>query len=291
MSGPIVIGPVGGQHFFVGRVDAVGNLVEDRRPWGSQLGIHQGLGFGKVFDPGEAVIFALVGQADPIHLAGQPFPAIEADLDGEREPALDSGMHETKDRIDPVMVEKQAFTPAGLEFQFLGLPVPMQFIALTGFHGSQDADQAFFDPILLGDLSGYFFFVGLRGIQVHQGAFLALGLGAGGRLQLGTLLLREFTEVFQEDPHMPEVIQHSTLHRQNSQSAPQDQTVEPAQMTDDIFFVLLYKFVHGVLLGVGFVGDSNHIPRVTPFSIPKNIALRPSGKLSITPERRPSPNG
>ena len=247
---PIVMGLVGSQHFLMGWIEAAGDPVENRRPGGPQLGIHQGLGFGESFDPGEAVIFPLVAQAGPIHLTGQPFPAVEANLDGEREPALDSGMHEPKDGIDPVMVKKQAFAPTRVEFQFFRLPVTVQFIALTGLHGGQDADQAFFDPISLGDLSGYFFLVDLGGIQVHEGAFLALGLGAGGRFQLVALLLREFTEVFQENSYMPEVVKHSTFNRQNSQSAPQDQTIEAAQMADDIFLVLLYKLFHGVLLGL-----------------------------------------
>jgi hypothetical protein len=237
----------------MGRIEPAGDRVENRRPGGPQLGIHQGLGFGEIFDPGEAVIFPLVAQTGPIHLAGQPFPAIETNLDGEGEPALDSGVHEPEDGIVPVMVEKQAFAPAGVEFQFFRLPVPIQLIALTGLHGSQDADQAFFDPILLGNLSGYFFLVDLGGIQVHNGTFWALGLGAGGGFQLGALLLREFTEVFQEDPHMPEGVKHSTFNCQNSQSAPQDQTIEATQMADDIFLVLLYKLFHGVLLGLGFL--------------------------------------
>jgi hypothetical protein len=42
----------------------------------------------------------------------QPFPSVEADLNGEREPSLDAGIEKAEDRMYLVVVEEQAFARA-----------------------------------------------------------------------------------------------------------------------------------------------------------------------------------
>jgi len=234
---------------------------------GLQLLLHQALGLGDIFNPGETVLASLVAEADPVHLAGQPFPPVYADLDGKGEPTLDAGMHESKPGIHPVMVEKQALSGPRLEFQFLLLLVPEQLVTLARLHGGQDANQSLADSILLGNLLGQILLARLGGGQVQDGAVPLFGLGQRGAFQLLAFVFTETGEVFQLHPHVPEVVEHPALDGQNPQSASQDQAVEAAQMAEDIFLVLLYKLVHGVLLEgrVGMVGTSNYIPGVTPF--------------------------
>jgi hypothetical protein len=41
-----------------------------------------------------------------LHLSRQPFPSVEADLDGEREPGLNASIEEAKDRMDLVVIEE-----------------------------------------------------------------------------------------------------------------------------------------------------------------------------------------
>ena len=43
-----------------------------------------------------------------MHLSRQQFPSVEADLNGEREPSLNTGIEEAEDGMDLVVVEEQA---------------------------------------------------------------------------------------------------------------------------------------------------------------------------------------
>lgn len=264
---PIVGRPIGGQHFFLSRVQLPGNPIQDLGPIRFQLLSHQPLGLVDILNPRETVLTSLVGKVDPVHLAGQPFPAIETNLNGEREPALDAGMHEPKNGVDPVMIEKQTLPPPRLEFQFLLPGIPEYFITLARLHRGQNTNQAFRDSVLLGDLPSHFLFVRLGRVQIQKGPVQFSGLSAGGRFQLFTLFFEEGTQVFQQNPDVPEIVPHSALHGQNPQGPSQNQTVEPTQMTDDIFLILLYKLFHGALFlsAVGVVEDSNHTRRTTPF--------------------------
>jgi len=47
-----------------------------------------------------------------LHLSRQPFPSIDADLDGEREPGLNASIEEAEDRMNLVVIEEQAFARA-----------------------------------------------------------------------------------------------------------------------------------------------------------------------------------
>jgi len=262
---PIVGRPIGGQHFFVSRVQLPGDPIQDLGPIRFQLLIHQTLGLRDILNPRETVLTSLVAEADPVHLAGQPFPAIQTNLDGEREPALDTRMHEPKNGIDPVMIEKQAFPSPGLEFQFLLLGIPEYFVTLARLHRGQNTNQSLLDSVLLGNLPSHLLFARLGRVQVQQRTVQFLGLLAGGRFQLFTLFFEEGAQVFQQNSNVPEIVQHSALYGQNPQGPTQNQTVETTQWTDDIFCILLYKLIHGVLLEVGVVEDSNHTRRKTPF--------------------------
>jgi len=270
---PVVIHTVRGQHFFVGRVESPGNGPESGGPVGLQLLIHEPLGLGDIFNPGETVLAPLVAKADPVHLAGQPFPPIQADLEGKGKPTLKATVHEPKPGIHPVMVEKEAFSDPRLKFQLLLFFIPEDFVALTRLNRGQDTNQSLAQAILLGYLPGHLLLAPLWGGQIQDGTMQSLRLGQRGSFQLFAFLFTEAGKIFHMNSYEPEVVKHPAFDSQSSQSASQDQTVEPTQMADDILFILLYKPIHGVLLGVGVVEDSNHIPGVTPFSMSKCATL------------------
>jgi len=270
---PIVIHVIGSQHSFVGRVESPSEGLESGRPVGLQLLIHQSLGFLDIFNPGETVLASSVAEASPFHLTGQPFSAVYADLDGKGKPTLNAAVHESKAGIHPVMIEKEAFSDPRLKFQLLLLFVPEHLVTLARLDSGQNTNQSLAEAILLGDLLGHLFLAGLGGGQIQDGAMQSLRLRQRGGFQLFTFLFTEAGKVFHLSSYEPEVVKHPTFDSQSSQSASQDQTVEPTQMADDILFILLYKLIHGVLLGVGVVEDSNHIPRVTPFSMSKRVTL------------------
>jgi hypothetical protein len=265
---PIVGFPKRSQHRLMSRVETTGNPVEQNRPVGLQLLIHQLLDLIHPFNPRKTVLLPLVVQPLPIHLTAQPLPPVQTNLDGEREPTLNSGIHESKYGIHPVMIEEQTLPDPRLQLDLLLFPIPNHFVTLTGLHGGQNADQAVCDPILARNVTGDGFFVCLRRGKIDYWTPLPLRLLAGGILQLLTFLLEAFTNVFHSNPGIPEITEHSALDRQGSQSASQHQTVKSTQMTNDIFFILLYKGIHGVLLGVvGGVVTSNVYPKCDAISI------------------------
>jgi len=269
---PIVVHRIGSQHPFVGRVESLSHGRKSRRPVGLQLLIHQGLGFLDFFNPGKTVFLPFIPQTSPIHLARQPFPPVQANLNRKGKPSLNPAVHEAEDRIDPVMVKKQAFADSRLQFEFLLPLVSEHLVTLAGLHDGQDANQSLADVIPLGHLPSQVLLAYLGRGQVHDGAMQPLGLAQRGGFQLFTLFFKEGTQVFQPHSYVPEVVEHPAFDRQDPQSAAQDQAVESTQMTDDIFLVLLYKLFHGVLLVAGsFIVHPNHIPREAPFSISKSF--------------------
>ena len=95
-------------------VELASDAVEQVGPSGFELTIQQTLSFRPVGQPGEAVVLLQVVETGGLHLAGQPFSSVEADLNGEAEPSLDAGIEESEDGVDLVVVEEQAFAGAQL---------------------------------------------------------------------------------------------------------------------------------------------------------------------------------
>src|SRR6266576_5931779 len=94
------------------RVELASDAVEQLGPFNFELTIHQALSFGPVGDPGKTVVLLQVIETSGLHLSRQPFPSVEADLNGEREPSLDAGIEKAEDRMDLVVIEEQAFDRA-----------------------------------------------------------------------------------------------------------------------------------------------------------------------------------
>jgi hypothetical protein len=91
---------------------------------------------------------------------GQPLPAVEADLDGERKPGLDAGVHEAGHRVDLVMIQMQALAVTWDQLQAFGLGVAHDLIPQAGFDSGEDADQSLLDAVRPGDFAGDLFLVG-----------------------------------------------------------------------------------------------------------------------------------
>ena len=265
MGRPIIIISVRGQHFDMSGIEAAGDLIENRGPLGVQLLIHQGLGFLHILYPEKTVLLTLITETYAVHLTRQPFSPVETDLDVEGKPTLNASMHKAKDGMHPVMIEKQTLSGTRVQFQLFLLPITNQFIAFTYLYRGQNTNQTFSDFVPLSDLPSLIFLARLGRNQVENGSFEAFGFFQRGRFQLLALLLEESSELFQRNFYVPEIIEHAGLGCQGPQGASQNQTVETTQMTHDIFFILFYKSIHGVLLGVGCFATSNDTPRVTPF--------------------------
>ena len=87
-------------------VELPSDAVEQLGPFGLELTIHQALRFGPVGNPGKAVVLLPVVETGGLHLSRQPFPSVEADLNGEGEPSLNAGIEKAEDGMDLVVVEE-----------------------------------------------------------------------------------------------------------------------------------------------------------------------------------------
>src|SRR5262245_26781555 len=71
-------------------IDAIGQHVEEALPLARDESVEHSLSLGKVFDPAEGVVALLKTDAGFGHPPSQVFAPIEADVDREREPGLQS---------------------------------------------------------------------------------------------------------------------------------------------------------------------------------------------------------
>jgi len=103
--------------------------------------------------PEELVVMAGVAQLVPVHLAGQPFPPIQADLDLEGEPGLQADVEPAKGRVLVVVVQVQALARLaadGAAAVAVGRPVE----GPARLEAAQDADQARLATPFRGELPG-----------------------------------------------------------------------------------------------------------------------------------------
>src|SRR5437879_1462777 len=81
-----------------------------------------------------------VAQLRPVHLVGQPFPAVEADLDLEGEPGLQADVQPAEGRVPVVVIQMRALARLaadGAGAVAVGRPVE----GPVRLHALQDADQ------------------------------------------------------------------------------------------------------------------------------------------------------
>src|SRR6516225_6458472 len=114
VSGPVIRDGVLTEDLGVNGVELASDAVKQLWPLGFELRIQQTLSFGPVGNPREAVVLLQVVETSGLHLSGQPFSSVEADLNGEREPSLDAGIEEAEDGMNLVVVEEQTFAGAQL---------------------------------------------------------------------------------------------------------------------------------------------------------------------------------
>src|ERR1700751_2682382 len=80
--------------------------------WPIDLGLPLGqlLSFLPILDCDKTVFASTIPNPSSIQLSGSPLPSIETEINGKRKPTLYPCMHETKNRVQKVVVEKEALT-------------------------------------------------------------------------------------------------------------------------------------------------------------------------------------
>ena len=174
-----------------------------------------------------------VAQLIPVHLAGEPFPAIESNLDLEGEPGLQAHVHPAEGRVQVVVVQVQALARLaadGAAAVAIGHPVE----GPARLEAAQDADQARLGaPFFGGELPGGLLFVDLAGVEVAIAA-LGFGLGhAGGFDHAGRHLLGVLLELLVRDVIGAEQVVHTFGGIQRAELALEDEAIKAGQSARD----------------------------------------------------------
>mgnify|MGYP003336573480 CR=1 FL=1 len=146
-----------GMHFVRGATGALGNacffwtlthlLLADAMA-------QQRLRPHRIADPHEAVVTLVKAQSRLGHLAGEPLPAVQADIDGEGKPRLHPHVQQTELGMQEVMVQVRA--PAWLQHQIehLRLAIAPHRVRGARLDRTEHRDQPLLEPVLAGDRPG-----------------------------------------------------------------------------------------------------------------------------------------
>src|SRR6266567_842464 len=166
VHGPVIIRLKLAEDLIVQWVEAPRERRQFVFPVSFHLVVEKLLGARIVFNPGEAVILSNVAQAFLVHTPGQPFPAIDVDMNTERKPGLNARVHPAQFRVDQVMVKRQAGVFADHHMYTLMLKSGGQFTR------TEDADVAAGNTPFSGDLACPFILIDVTATQVLHGKFL-----------------------------------------------------------------------------------------------------------------------
>src|SRR5512135_203610 len=112
---------VAGDQFTEQRIDLPCPTVEDSRPFELGEAVGQALGLGGVVELCERVVLLHEAEFLLHHLMGQPFVAVDVDLDGERQPGLQADVDQAELGIEEVVIEHSLLPGSADELGPLGL--------------------------------------------------------------------------------------------------------------------------------------------------------------------------
>jgi len=130
-------------------------------------------------------------------LNGEPFAAVEPNLNVEREPCLKSGTHKTEVRMDEVLVDVQALPRSQFQAAFVSILRSMIFETHAWLDGSKRADESTLDGILRKELVSEVFLADLPRLQVPERPLVAMNIDERGFFHSLTGLMHEVLEVEQ----------------------------------------------------------------------------------------------
>jgi len=179
------IDPAGERFEQAGEVFLVGEMIGKTLGARAIVDVHKG-----VFD-------LRVADAVLRHLAGQPFVAVDVDLDRERKPGLDAHVHETELAVDVVEIHAQTTRRTRGQTWF-ALPV-LQLETMAGLNAREDANQSFRDPVALCDLPRPFFLAHRR-VEINIRPPRPAGNFLGVIRDAVRTQRREVFEILEQDP-------------------------------------------------------------------------------------------
>jgi hypothetical protein len=243
-------------------IDPVGVALEGLHPVPEDQAIRKGLRAREVLDPEKDVVELGVAEGVTRELMGEPFMAVEVELDLQREPGLQLDVDQPELAVHEEVVEEQALALGRLD---VGGLIPAQGVGAAGFEHRIDADQAVLDAIARGELAGQGFHLGVLG-EVLEGAAGLLGHPPRVSLEASRLLEQEAFELVPRDLLSFQKAGHGRP-AEEGQVATEDDPVKAGQRARDLVGVLGDELFHG--------GDDTPLPPTR--QVLDCLALGPAG--------------
>ena len=180
------------------RVKGFGQVSQPGDPPASDEAVYEDLCPGDVGDVNEAVVPLFERDAFFLHAASEPFPAVDADLDGEGDPGLQAHVHEPELTVEEVEVDVE--TGAIGRFESENVVAAEEAEGSADFDASEDTDESFADLVFFDDLASDLFLGSAGGGDVLVGTAMSFGIGFGAAADAFGQGFCEGGEVGQEDP-------------------------------------------------------------------------------------------
>lgn len=249
ISCPII--GLSGEDIFEERIDKSGEFLKEGGPVETAELIGQILGLVGIGDFDKGIINLFERDVVTAHLDGEPFMAIDGNLNDERKPGLDADVDKAELGMDEIIIETEAFAVCGKDTW--PADAIADFEGGTGFQFGKDADQTAGNVQFLSDAAGFIVLADMaREILIR--AVMFCGHGFGVQNQAIGLSLDELGEILDfEAAGGYKLIQTGGIIDGSEMSFEDDavKAIECAGNLGDVFFD---KQFHGVLSGC-FVDD------------------------------------
>src|SRR6266542_2697237 len=216
------------------------------------------LGTLKISNLRKAVVLLLVSDSRLLQLFRQIFFAVEAHLDGQRQPGLQTHMHQPKLAIGKVEIEMQTLALGLNQLQSFALHIPTNSKRPTRLHASEDTNQALINLISFHNLPRSLFLRALRRSEIKVRALLGcchlLGLFFHS---IGDLLHKRFEVLVQHSLARQKLV-HALQVTDRTQVAAEQNPVKTCYSSADAVFVPLQKTLHGRSPSMDLFSQTHH---------------------------------
>jgi hypothetical protein len=203
--------------------------------------IHQGLGSSDIAYPRKTVVFSLVDYLRLVHLARQPFPSVQTNLNQKWKPSLQAQVQKAQLFMHPVKVQMNTFPPLESKFELSGGTVATQKPRAARLDATKDGDQPRVHLAALLDLARLILLAGAARAKIdHRPMMLSCQLYRRVTHTTGQQSGKGF-EILPQNSRLPEVLFHHGLIIQTSKRPLQSQPVPAVQYPYDVGFVTFHK--------------------------------------------------
>ena len=208
------------------RMNLIHQLAQFLGPVGLELLIQQVLGAPQIGHPQKGVLLLLIRETRLIQLFGQPMSAVEANIDLEGKPGLQTQVHEAELGMLEIEIKMAALARLNLYFKVFGLGVSDDLKGHARFDAIENGNEPLSDLIPAGDFSGQILLAGLAGRDEEKGPSGFLRQGPGFVFDGFGGALDQLAEIFDQNVAGVQIRLHHLWAIQLAQSAAQSQPIK-----------------------------------------------------------------